>query len=190
MRWGGANRFGGSLLPCGGLSAMRRLSAIFIAVCMVVIAASLGAVMFLAFKVDGRTSAIVGLGVLMGMALYNSISHRLRDRDDLGGQIADLSRGTGDLARQVAELSRRLNAVESSVGTTVSRARGAVDPLAAEIGELGGLVRQLADSVAAHDAALRQSGGVKMRAASLLGLTFRSLRYRLAKQGLGEKDDA
>jgi len=161
LRWGGANRFGGSLLPCGGLSAMRRLSAIFIAVCMVVIAASLGAVMFLAFKVDGRTSAIVGLGVLMGMALYNSISHRLRDRDDLGGQIADLSRGTGDLARQVAELSRRLNAVESSVGTTVSRARGAVDPLAAEIGELGGLVRQLADSVAAHDAALRQSGGLQ-----------------------------
>ena len=140
---------------------MRRLSAIFIAVCMVVIAASLGAVMFLAFKVDARTSAIVGLGVLVGMALYNSITSRLRDRDDLGGQIADLSRGTGDLARQVAELSRRMNAVESSVGATVSRARGAVDPLAAEIGELGGLVRQLADSVAAHDAALRQSGGLQ-----------------------------
>ena len=117
--------------------------------------------MFLAFRLDGRTSAIVGLGALVGMALYNSIANRLRDRGDLGGQIADLSRGTGDLARQVAELSRRMNAVESSVGTTVSRARGAVDPLAAEIGELGGLVRQLADSVAAHDAALRQSGGLQ-----------------------------
>jgi cyclic-di-GMP phosphodiesterase TipF (flagellum assembly factor) len=61
----------------------------------------------------------------------------------------------------VAELSRRLNAVETSVGNTVSRARGAVDPLAAEIGELGGLVRQLADNVAAHDAALRQSGSLQ-----------------------------
>ncbi len=38
--------------------------------------------------------------------------------------------------------------------------------------------------------ALRLSGGVKMKAAQLLGLTFRSLRYRLSKQGLGEKDDA
>jgi cyclic-di-GMP phosphodiesterase TipF (flagellum assembly factor) len=137
---------------------MRRLSAIFVAICMVVIAVALGAAMFLAFKLDGRTSAIVGLAALIGMALYNSMSNRLRDRGELGDQIADLSRGTGDLARQVAELARRLNAVETSVGNTVSRARGAVDPLAAEIGELGGLVRQLADSVAAHDAALRQSG--------------------------------
>jgi len=125
---------------------------------MVLIAGSLGAVLFLAFKVDGRTAAIVGLAALIGMALYNSMSGRLRDRGDLGDQIADLSRGTADLARQVAELSRRLNAVETSVSNTVSRARGAVDPLAAEIGELGGLVRQLADSVAAHDAALRHSG--------------------------------
>jgi two-component system, NtrC family, response regulator PilR len=37
---------------------------------------------------------------------------------------------------------------------------------------------------------LRRSGGVKMKAAQLLGLTFRSLRYRLAKHGLGDRDDA
>ena len=36
---------------------------------------------------------------------------------------------------------------------------------------------------------LRLSGGVKMRAAQLLGLTFRSLRYRLAKHGLGEREE-
>lgn len=128
---------------------------------MVVIAASLGAVLFLAFKLDARTSAIAGLATLMVLALYNTMSNRLRDRGEMGDQIADLSRGTADLARQVAELSRRLNSVESSVSSTVSRARGAVDPLAAEIGELGGLVRELADSVAAHDAALRQSGALQ-----------------------------
>jgi two-component system response regulator PilR (NtrC family) len=33
--------------------------------------------------------------------------------------------------------------------------------------------------------ALRAAGGVKVRAAELLGLSFRSLRYRLAKHGLG-----
>jgi two-component system response regulator PilR (NtrC family) len=37
--------------------------------------------------------------------------------------------------------------------------------------------------------ALTQANGVKTRAAELLGLTFRSLRYRLAKYGLGEKED-
>jgi two-component system response regulator PilR (NtrC family) len=35
-------------------------------------------------------------------------------------------------------------------------------------------------------AALRRANGVKTRAAELLGLTFRSFRYRLAKHGLGE----
>jgi two-component system response regulator PilR (NtrC family) len=33
-------------------------------------------------------------------------------------------------------------------------------------------------------AALAQTGGVQKRAAELLGVTFRSLRYRIAKLGL------
>jgi two-component system response regulator PilR (NtrC family) len=32
--------------------------------------------------------------------------------------------------------------------------------------------------------ALREAGGVKKRAAELLGLTFRSIRYKLDKYGL------
>jgi len=38
-------------------------------------------------------------------------------------------------------------------------------------------------------AALEKAGGVKTRAAEMLGLTFRSFRYRLAKQGLSDKDE-
>jgi two-component system response regulator PilR (NtrC family) len=37
--------------------------------------------------------------------------------------------------------------------------------------------------------ALARAGGVKTRAAELLGLSFRSLRYRLAKHGLDERED-
>jgi two-component system response regulator PilR (NtrC family) len=36
--------------------------------------------------------------------------------------------------------------------------------------------------------ALEQTGGVRKRAAALLGITFRSLRYRLEKLGLAERD--
>jgi cyclic-di-GMP phosphodiesterase TipF (flagellum assembly factor) len=137
---------------------MRRLSAIFIAVCMVLIAASLGAVLYLGFKVDPRTAAIAAVATLTAMGLYSAISSRLRDRGELGDQIGDLSRGTADLARQVAELSRRLNAIESNVNATVERARGAFDPLSTEIGELGVLVRQVAESVAAHETILQKQG--------------------------------
>jgi len=143
---------------------MRRFSAIFIAVCMVLIAASLGALLFLGLKVDARSSAIVALAALIGMVLYNNVANRLRDRGDLGDQIADLSRGTSDLSRQVAEITRRLNETEEHMRRSVNRARGAVDPLAVEIGELGALVKQLADTVAAHEAILQEQGVMPERA--------------------------
>ena len=37
--------------------------------------------------------------------------------------------------------------------------------------------------------ALERSGGVRTQAAKLLGVTFRSLRYRLQKHALAEGDD-
>jgi cyclic-di-GMP phosphodiesterase TipF (flagellum assembly factor) len=145
---------------------MLRIGAIFIAVCMVLIATSVGAVLFLGFKLDPRTSAIFALAVLIGLALYNTITTRLQDRTLLGDQIADLSRGTADLSRQMAEMSRRVAAVETRLEATVSRQRGANDPLAAEIGELGGLVRQIAETVAAHETIFRDHGAMPPRAAA------------------------
>jgi cyclic-di-GMP phosphodiesterase, flagellum assembly factor TipF len=137
---------------------MLRLGAIFIAVCMVIIAASLGAVLYLAVKLDGRTAALAAVAALAGMMLYYNISNRLRDRLDFGDQIGDLSRGTADLARQVAELTRRLNTMDNRVADDVTSARGADDTLAAEIGELGSLVRQIAETVASHATALQAQG--------------------------------
>jgi cyclic-di-GMP phosphodiesterase TipF (flagellum assembly factor) len=145
---------------------MRRISAIFIAVCVVLIAGSIGAVLYLGFNVDASTSAIVALTALTAMALFNSVNNRLRDRSDLGDQIADLSRGTADLARQVAEISRRLNAAEIKIASPAHRARAATDPLATEIGELGTLVKQIAQTVASHAAALQKQGAISARAAT------------------------
>jgi cyclic-di-GMP phosphodiesterase TipF (flagellum assembly factor) len=137
---------------------MLRIGAIFIAVCMVLIAGSIGAVLYLGFRFDAQTAALAALAALVGMVLYQSVSNRLRDRSELGDQIADLSRGTADLARQVAEVSRRLSGLEGSVTSTVNRARSMVDPITTELGELGGLVRQVAETVAAHDAMLQNKG--------------------------------
>ena len=143
---------------------MLRIGAIFIAVCMVLIAISVGAGLFLALNLDPRTAAIIGLAVLVALAIYNMITTRLQDRRFLGDQIADLSRGTADLSRQMAEMSRRVAAAESRLEATVTRQRGAVDPMAAEIGELGGLVRQIAETVAAHETIFRDHGAMPPRA--------------------------
>jgi cyclic-di-GMP phosphodiesterase TipF (flagellum assembly factor) len=130
---------------------MIRISTIFIAICMVLVAASLGLILYSVAGIDGPESAIVALTALTFLILYNAVSMRLRDRTDVGGQIADLSRGTADLARQVAEFGRRLAAVEGRVVSANSAGADRIQSVVNEIGELGGLVKQLAASVAGHE---------------------------------------
>jgi cyclic-di-GMP phosphodiesterase, flagellum assembly factor TipF len=144
---------------------MVRIGAIFIASCMVLIAASLGAVLFLRFGFSAVDCALAALGLLTVLALYNAVAGRRRDRAVVNDQVASLARGSGDLARQMAEFGRRLAALEEKVGTldtfgTLGTLGGrgnpapAVQPLADEIEELSRLVRQLAESVAQHELAL------------------------------------
>src|SRR5450432_1926837 len=130
---------------------MIRISTIFIAICMVLVAASLGLVLYSMAGISGSESAIVALTALTFLILYNAVSMRLRDRTDVGGQIADLSRGTADLARQVAEFGRRLAAVEGRVVSANSAGADRIQAAFGEITELGVLVKQLAVSVASHD---------------------------------------
>src|SRR3954465_13868340 len=143
---------------------MIRISTIFVAICMVLVAASLGLVLYSVAGISASESAIVALTALTFLILYNAVSMRLRDRTDVGGQIADLSRGTADLARQVAEFGRRPApprrvpefgrrpaAVEGRVVSANSAGADRIQAVVGEIGELGVLVKQLAVSVAGHD---------------------------------------
>src|ERR1700760_1621670 len=130
---------------------MIRISTIFIAICMVLVAASLGLVLYSVAGLSSLESAIVALAALTFLILYNAVSTRLRDRTDVGGQIADLSRGTADLARQVAEFGRRLTAVEGKLNSLNHAGADRIQAVVGEINELGGLVKQLAVSVAGHD---------------------------------------
>ena len=130
---------------------MIRISTIFIAICMVLIAASLGLMLYSLAGLTVSESAIVALTALTFLILYNAVSMRLRDRTDVGSQIADLSRGTADLARQVAEFGRRMSAIETRLSATDANGQERIQTVASEISELGSLVRQIASSVAAHD---------------------------------------
>jgi cyclic-di-GMP phosphodiesterase TipF (flagellum assembly factor) len=149
---------------------MVRISAIFIAVCMVLIAGSVGFVVYLRFGLTGAESALVALGVLTGLAVYNTIAARTRDRSEVSDQIVSLSRSSGDLARQLAEFGRRLGTMEAKVDAVLDKALATAQPLAAEIEELSTLVKQLADSVAVHEVALN-GARAKERAAPVAPVT-------------------
>jgi cyclic-di-GMP phosphodiesterase TipF (flagellum assembly factor) len=149
----------------GGLACnMIRISTIFIAICMVLVAASFGLVLYSVAGMDRTESAIVALTLLTFLILYNAVSMRLRDRTDVGSQISDLSRGTADLARQVAEFGRRLAAIEGRLTLANHTGTDRIQALAGEINELGGLVKQLAVSVAGHEDML--SAGMAAAAAA------------------------
>ena len=133
---------------------MVRISAFFIAFCMVLIAASVGVALHFRFAVSITNSALVGLGVLCGLSIYNAIAGRKHDRAEVSDQVSNIARGSGDLARQMAEFDRRLGVVENQVETAIGRTLSNTQPLAAEVEELSRRLRHLAESVSRHDAVL------------------------------------
>jgi cyclic-di-GMP phosphodiesterase TipF (flagellum assembly factor) len=137
---------------------MVRISAIFIAVCMALIAASVGFVVYLRFGFTGAESFLIGLGVLTSLAVYNAVAARSRDRAEVTDQIATLSRGSSDMARQLGELGLKVSTMEKKVEAVLDKALATAQPLAAEIEELSTLVKRLADRVAAHEVALNNNG--------------------------------
>jgi cyclic-di-GMP phosphodiesterase TipF (flagellum assembly factor) len=104
----------------------------------------------------------------MALAVYNAVAARKHDRVEASNQLANLARGSGDLARQLAEFGRRLGAMEVKVDSVIDRALATAQPLAAEIEELSTLVKQLADSVATHEAVLASERSAVHRAAAAL----------------------
>jgi cyclic-di-GMP phosphodiesterase TipF (flagellum assembly factor) len=134
---------------------MVRVSAVFIAACMVLICASFGAVLHLTFGLPPVDALVVAITALTGLAFCTMAANTWRGRFASSGQIVELSRGIADLARQVVELGRRVATMEDKAAQAVERAEAATEPLAAEIGEIGVLIKQLAESVSAHELALQ-----------------------------------
>jgi cyclic-di-GMP phosphodiesterase TipF (flagellum assembly factor) len=133
---------------------MVRISAFLIAVCMMLIAALLGAVIYARFGFTGAESALAGLGALTAFAVYYAVAARRHDRLETSNQLAKLARGAGDLASQLAEFGRRLNTIEAKVESAVDRAVATSQPLAEEVERLSSSVKALSASIAAHEAAL------------------------------------
>jgi cyclic-di-GMP phosphodiesterase TipF (flagellum assembly factor) len=142
-----------------------RLGALFVAVCMTVIAASAGAVVYFGYGFSGADAIIVGIAALTALALYNAVATRMNVRSVVGPQLTELSRGSADLARQLAELGRRIAVVESRLERTLAKGEAAIEPLAVEISELGALVDQLAETVSTHQTQLTDLEAARAEAA-------------------------
>jgi len=138
---------------------MVRFGAVFVAMCMALIAVSLGGVSYLRFGFNGPEASLIGIAVLMALVAYSALAARMRDRADATEMISGLKRSSGDMIRQLAEFGRRINAIDNRVERAFERSGESAQPLASELAELSSQVKGLVGSVAAHDAALSAAGG-------------------------------
>lgn len=130
---------------------MPRSGSYFIALCMVAIAASAAVLAYAAASVEAGASAAIGFGLLLAMVIGQFGAQRSADRLAMEARLVDLARSATGLARDVEDMTRRIEKVEAS---GPDQARAATQPIAEEMKELGHLVKQFAETLQIHEAAI------------------------------------
>jgi cyclic-di-GMP phosphodiesterase, flagellum assembly factor TipF len=160
-----------------------RLDLVFVSMCMVLIAGSAGAVAYSAFGFGAGSAMLTAIGMLALLIVYNLVSARIAEPPPTQSQPGDLLRITTDvvrqeaarqdalrqevrqeirqelrqdMARQVGQVERDLATLERRVDGAIERTRAATEPLNAEVGELGTLIRQLAETLSDHERKLTE----------------------------------
>jgi cyclic-di-GMP phosphodiesterase TipF (flagellum assembly factor) len=124
---------------------------LFVAVCMALIAGSVGAVLHYAAQIPLVESGLIALSLLFALITLEVSAARRRDRADFADRFEGLAHAATEIAREVGELRHRVVTLEKQPAPDT---RAATDPLAKEIAALAELVENVAQSVAVHDAML------------------------------------
>lgn len=130
---------------------MRGYGSLFLASCMALIAASVGAILHFALQLPFEQASLIALALLFALMTLEVSAARKRDRADFADRFESLARAAADIAREVGDMRHRVIALEHAPVPDVKRA---TEPLVREIGELALLAENLAKSVAAHDMAI------------------------------------
>jgi len=126
---------------------MFRLSELFVAVGMLLIAGAIGSAPVLALSLPRTEGAVVALAAFAVLVLYYLAATRARERREAARQIVDLSRGIADLARQVGQQEQRLAALAGSSEAAIQNLSALHQPLAAEVAELRTVVGQFTGAI-------------------------------------------
>ncbi len=119
---------------------MERLTATIIAICMVAIAGSFGAVIYRVAGISVGEAAMAAFALLLVFILLESRKVRDRDRKVMAGRLEDMDRFLGTLSREVQHLEHRFAALETGADNRIEDGLKAfsdeIESLAAGMGEL------------------------------------------------------
>jgi len=130
---------------------MRGYGSLFLALCMMLIAASAGTVLHVVLEFNLIEAALIALSLLFAMTALEVTVSRRRERADLADRFEGLARASADIAREVGDLRYRVIALEKA---PLPDTRAETEPLVREINVLAELIEDVAHSVAAHEALL------------------------------------
>ena len=132
---------------------MQRLGAVFIAICMVAISVSVGAILHFKFGLTLTEASPFSFGILLTLLLVHYQISRVRDRMMLDEQMDDLTRLKLALTKEVQDVREMALEMEQTVAQRLEKE---VEPILAELDVIGALVKQLAESCADLDDRVRR----------------------------------
>lgn len=133
---------------------MPRSGSFFVALCMVAIAVSASVLAFALGAVEVGASVAIGFALLLAMVIGHFGAQLAADKAAADLRFAELTRTAADVSRDLAALAQRVERFET---VALDQARSATEPIAAEIGELGALVKQFAETLQVHETAIVQA---------------------------------
>ncbi|MCC2111923.1 MAG: EAL domain-containing protein, partial [Hyphomicrobiales bacterium] len=132
---------------------MERLTATIIAICMVAIAGSFGAVIYRVAGMSVGEAAMAAFALLLVFILLESRKVRDRDRKTMFTRLDDMDRFLGTLSREVQHLETRFAALETGAD---SRLEDGLKAFSDEIESLAAGMGELSESISAIEEKLRQ----------------------------------
>jgi cyclic-di-GMP phosphodiesterase TipF (flagellum assembly factor) len=143
---------------------MRGYGSLFLALCMMLIAASAGTVLHFVLEFSPIEASLIALSLLFAMTALEVTVSRRRERAEFADRFEGLARASADIAREVGDLRYRVIGLEKAPPPDT---RAETEPLVREINALAELIEDVAHSVSAHEALLTaQEVSRQVRAAS------------------------
>jgi cyclic-di-GMP phosphodiesterase TipF (flagellum assembly factor) len=133
---------------------MRRLVDLFIAICIPIVAASVGVIAHYRFDVATSSAAAMAVVVLSALVLLRLDGLRRRGRRDTEARFAALTRRMTEIEGDITAIERRLGAVEDG---GARRHRDEFEQIVAEVEVIGTLTRQVIETVADLEIAVAES---------------------------------
>jgi cyclic-di-GMP phosphodiesterase TipF (flagellum assembly factor) len=133
---------------------MRRFADLFIAICIPIVAASIGVVAHYRFDVAANAAAAGAVVAFAALILLRLDALRRRARRDIEARFATFARRLTEMEGDIVAIERRLGAVEDG---GVRRGRDEIEQIVAEVEVIGSLTRQVIETVADLEIAVAES---------------------------------